>query len=166
MPDLELIRTREDARLYALPGVGNLRVGGWLTRRVEASTGGESYTFDKRGFFSPYFTATDAATGAVVGELHPRAIRRGGTVRWRGGDWELKPAAAFRERYALSAPGFTREVATVEGRGWGRRPVKVATDDAVAIDPGLLLFVVFAVRILAEDASSVASSTASTAAMG
>jgi hypothetical protein len=166
MPELELIRTREDRKLYTLPGVGNLRVGGWLTRKVEASTGGASYSFDKRGFFGPYFTATDTATGTVVGELHPRAIRRGGTVAWRDAEWQLKPAAALRERYALNAPGSDREVATIEGRGWGKRPVKVATDDATAIDPGLLLFVVFAVQILAEDANAGGGAAASTAAMG
>jgi hypothetical protein len=165
MPDLELIRTREDRKLYALPGVGNLRVGGWLSRRVEASTGGEAYTFDKRGLLGSVFTAHDAS-GAQIAEFRPRTIKRGGTVVWRGTEWQLRPAAAFKERYALTRPDDEQELATVEGRGWGGRPVRVSTADATAVDPGLLLFVVFAVRILAEDASSVASSTASTAAMG
>ena len=64
------------------------------------------------------------------------------------------------------APGSDRELATVEGRGWGKRPVKITTDDATAIDPGLLLFVVYAVRILAEDVNTGGGAAASTAAMG
>ncbi len=166
MPELELIRTRDDRRLYAVPGVGNLRVGGWLSRTVEASAGGESYTFEKRGILGRVFTATDRASGAPAGELRPRAIRRGGAIVWRGAEWDLRPAALLRERYALARPGEDRELATVEGRGWGRRPVTIATDDATAIDPGLLLFVVFAVRVLAEDVSASSGAGASTAAIG
>jgi hypothetical protein len=166
MPELELIRTREDRRLYALPGVGNLRVGGWLSRSVEASTGGESYIFEKRGILGRVFTAVDVAGGAQVAEFRPRSIRRGGTIVWRTNEWELRPAALLSERYALARPGDAVEVATVEGVGWGRRPVRVATGDATAIAPGLLLFVVFAVRVLAEDTSASASAGASTAAIG
>ena len=166
MPELELIRTRDDRKLYVLPGVGNLRVGGWLTRKVEASTGGEAYVFDKRGLFGSVFTAADASTGAPVGEFRPRSIRRGGTIEWRGGEWTLRPASAFKERYALSLPGRDHELATVEGHGWGKRPVTITTDDATAIDPGLLLFVVYAVRILAEDTNTAGGAGASTAAIG
>jgi hypothetical protein len=166
MPELELIRTRDDRRLYALPGVGNLRLGGWLSAKVEASTGGDTYTFQKRGILGRVFTATDARTGAQVAEFRPRSIRRGGTITWQATEWDLRPAALLSERYALARPGQDRELATVEGRGWGKRPVTVTTDDATAIDPGLLLFVVFAVRVLAEDMSTAASSGASTAAIG
>lgn len=165
MPELELIRTREDRRLYALPGVGNLRVGGWLTRKVEASTGGDTYTFDKRGLFSSTFVATDAS-GTTAGEFRAGAIRRGGKVAWRGVEYHLRPASAFKERYALTRPGDERELATVEGHGWGKRPVTVATADATAIDPGLLLFVVYAVRILAEDVNNAGGTAATTAAVG
>jgi hypothetical protein len=166
MPELELIRTREDRRLYALPGVGNLRVGGWLSRTVEASTGGESYIFEKRGIFGRVFTAVDSASGAQVAELRPRSVRRGGTIVWRTAEWELRPAALLAERYALARPGEARELATVESSGWGRRPVRVATDDATAVDPGLLLFVVFAVRVLAEDMNASAASGSSAATIG
>jgi hypothetical protein len=165
MPELELIRTREDRRLYALPGVGNLRVGGWLSRTVEASSGGESYIFEKRGIFGRVFTATDAS-GAQVAEFRPRSVRRGGTIVWRTTEWELRPASFLAERYALARPGEARELATVESSGWGRRPVRVATDDATAVDPGLLLFVVFAVRVLAEDMNASAASGSSAAAIG
>jgi hypothetical protein len=166
MPELELIRTRDDRKLYVLPGVGNLRVGGWLSRKVEASTGGEAYIFDKRGLFGSVFTAAEADGGAPVAEFRPRSIRRGGRVVWRDAEWELRPAAMLTERYALARPGQDRELATVEGHGWGKRPVTITTDDATAIDPGLLLFVVYAVRILAEDVNSAGGAGASTAAIG
>jgi hypothetical protein len=167
MPELELIRSRDDHKLYVLPGVGNLRVGGWLSgRRVAASTGGEAYVFDKRGLFSSVFTAIEAEGGAAVAEFRPRSIRRGGRVVWRGAEWDLRPAAMLKERYALTRPGQDHELATVEGHGWGKRPVTIATDDATAIDPGLLLFVVYAVRILAEDVNAAGGAAASTAAVG
>lgn len=165
MPELELIRTRDDRKLYALPGVGNLRLGGWLSGKVEASTGGETYTFQKRGIFGRVFSAVDAS-GTQVAEFRPRSIRRGGRITWGQTEWDLRPAAMLTERYALTRPGQDHELATVEGRGWGKRPVTVSTDDATAIDPGLLLFVVFAVRVLAEDMNTAGSAGASTAAIG
>ena len=96
--------------------------------------------------------ATDTG-GAVVGEFEARAIRRGGALRWRGKEYALRPASSWRERYAL-ADG-DRELAVLEGKGWGRRPVKVTVGDE-GVDPGLLLFAAFVVRGLAEDASGAA----------
>jgi hypothetical protein len=52
-------------------------------------------------------------------------------------------------------------LAVFEGKGWGRRPVKVTVDDPRALDPGLLLFAAFVVRGLGEDASAAAGATAS-----
>ena len=71
----------------------------------------------------------------------------------------LRPASRWRERHAL-ADG-DRELAVFEGKGWGRRPVKVTTDDPAALDPGLLLFAAFLVRGLAEDAGAAAVTTSS-----
>jgi hypothetical protein len=56
--------------------------------------------------------------------------------------------------------------AVLDGKGWGKRPVKVTIDDPNAVDPGLLLFAVFVVRRLAEDAATVASSGSSATATG
>ena len=67
---------------------------------------------------------------------------------------ELRPASAWRSRYAL-ADG-DRELAIFDGKGWGKRPVAVIIDDLSAVDPGLVLFAAFVVRGLAEDASSAA----------
>jgi hypothetical protein len=71
----------------------------------------------------------------------------------------LRPASRWRERYAL-ADG-DHELAVFEGKGWGRRPVKITVDDPRAPDPGLLLFAAFVVRGLGEDASAAAGATAS-----
>jgi hypothetical protein len=51
----------------------------------------------------------------------------------------------------------------LDGRGWGRRPVKVSVDDPDALEPGLLLFAVFVVRGLAEDAGTAAAAGATAA---
>jgi len=73
----------------------------------------------------------------------------------------LRPASRWRERYAL-ADG-DRELAVLDGKGWGKRPVKITTEDPAAVEPGLLLFAVFVVRGLAEDAGAAAASTAGAA---
>jgi hypothetical protein len=92
--------------------------------------------------------------GAVVGEFEPRTVRRGGVLRWAGRELALRPASAWRERYAL-ADG-DRELAILAGKGWGRRPVKVSVDDLDILEPGVLPFATFVVRGLAEDAGAAA----------
>jgi hypothetical protein len=150
MADLELTRTPDDRPLYALEGVG-LRLEGLTSRRATAEAGGASWRISRRSFWGRALEATDAA-GTAVGEFEPRGMRRGGTVRWAGRDLALRPASRSRERYAL-ADG-DREVVVLDGRGWGRGPVKVTLDDdPTTIDAGLLLFAAFVVRGLAEDAA-------------
>jgi hypothetical protein len=162
MAELELTRTREDHSLYALEGVGTLRLKGWLSRTATVEAGTRSYEVARRGLFSPVTEATDAA-GSTVGTFRGRTLKRGGTLTWMGKEYTLRPASLFKERYAL-ADG-DRELATIEGKGWGKRPVAITADDATAADPGLLLFAAFVVRGLAEDASSSAGG-ASVAATG
>jgi hypothetical protein len=163
MVDLELTRTRDDRRLYALERVGTLRLQGFASRGATVQADGSSWRIARRGFWQRLIEATDAS-GTVVGEYEPRSVRRGGTVRWAGRDLVLRPASSWRERYAL-ADG-DRELAVLDGKGWGRRPVKVTVDDAEPVDPGLLLFAAFIVRGLAEDAGSAAGAGAATAATG
>src|SRR4051812_35341815 len=79
-----------------------------------------------------------------------------------GRELTLRPASSWRERYAL-AEG-ERELVLIDGKSWGRRPVKVTLADPTAIEPGLLLFAAFIVRQLAVSADST-SSAATTAAM-
>ena len=76
----------------------------------------------------------------------------------------MRPASAWRERYALTEGD--RELALFAGKGWGRRPVQVTVNDPAAVDAGLLLFTAFVVRRLAEDAGSSAAVASSAAASG
>ena len=163
MPDLELTRTPGDRRLYALQGVGTLRLQGFASRTASAEAGGTSWRIARRGFWRRRIEATDAA-GTAVGEFEPRSLRRGGTLRWAGREFALRPASSWRERYAL-ADG-DHELAVLDGKAWGRRPVKVTLDDSETVEPGLLLFAAFVVRGLAEDAGSAAGAGAATAATG
>jgi hypothetical protein len=159
MPELELTRSREDRKLYVLDGVGTLRLRGWTSRAATAEAEGRSWEIERRGIFTSGFEATDAS-GATVGAFHGRTLRRGGTLQWGERELELRPASAWRSRYAL-ADG-ERELAIFDGKGWGKRPVAIVVDDLGAIDPGLVLFTAFVVRGLAEDASSAGGSTAAT----
>ena len=161
--ELELTRTPNDRRLYALEGVGTLRLAGFGSRAAMAEAGGSTWRLGRRRFWHRDIQATDA-TGVEVGEFEPRTLRRGGTLRWAGRELSLRPASAWRERYAL-ADG-DRELALLDGKGWGRRPVKVSVDDLGAAEPGLLLFATFVVRGLAEDAGAAAGAGASAAATG
>jgi hypothetical protein len=82
-----------------------------------------------------------------------------------GRELTLRPSSAWRERYALAEDD--RELATLEGKGWGRRPVKVTVGDGEVTEPGLLLFAAFVVRGLAEDTGgATAAVTSSTTASG
>jgi hypothetical protein len=161
--ELELTRTPNDRRLYVLKGVGTLRLLGFGSRAATAETDGSTWRLARRRFWQRGIQATDT-TGAVVGEFEPRTLRRGGALRWAGRELSLRPASAWRERYAL-ADG-DHELAILDGKGWGRRPVKVGGDDLGALEPGLLLFATFVVRGLAEDAGAAAGAGASTAATG
>ena len=162
MADLELTRTQGDRRLYSLEGVGTLRLQGLLSRSAIAEAEGQSWRFTTHGLLKRRVEASDAA-GTAMGEFEPRTVRRGGIVRWDGKELALRPASSWRERYAL-ADG-DRELALFDGKGWGRRPVKVTVDEPGSIEPGLLLLAAFVVRGLAEDAGSAAAG-ASTAATG
>jgi hypothetical protein len=157
MAELDLKRTGTDRRLYAIEGVGTLRLEGLGGRMATAEAAGESWHITRRGFWRRVLQATDRAEH-VVGEFHPRGMRRGGTLRWEGHELALRPASRWRERYAL-ADG-DRELAVFDGKGWGRQPVRVSVDDPGAMEPGLLLFSAFVVRGLAADASSAAGGAA------
>jgi hypothetical protein len=156
MAELELSRSPDDRRRYALGGVGTLRFEGLGKRSATAEAATGSWRFARRGFLRRGTEATDAAGGAV-GSYEPRGLRRGGTLHWSGRELALRPASRWRERYAL-ADG-ERELAVFDGKAWGRHPVKV-TVDADAVDPGLLLFAAFVVRGLAEDAETAAVTAA------
>ena len=162
MAELELTRSKDDRRRYELDGVGSLRLQGWASRSASAEAPGRSWQFGRRGFLRPVVEATDAA-GGVAGTFKGSGIKRGGTLRWGDRGLQLRPASVWRERYALA--DRDRELATFEGKGWGKRPVKVTVEDPAAVDPALLLFTAFVVRGLAEDANSAAGGAAAAGAV-
>jgi hypothetical protein len=154
MAELELTRSPDDRRLYALQGVGTLRLEGLTASRATAEADGRTWQLAPRGRWRGDVEATDAA-GTAVGEFEPRGgLHRGGTVRWGGRELALRPASRWHERYAL-ADG-DRELAVFDGKGWGKRPVNVTLEDPGAMEPGLVLFAAFVVRKLAEDAGAAA----------
>jgi hypothetical protein len=163
MTDLELTRTPGDRRLFALGEIGTLRFEGLVSRAAVAEAGTRRWRIARHGFWGRVVEATDE-TGAVVGDFTPRGLRRGGTLRWGGRELGLRPSSAWRERYALV--DGEREIATLDGKGWGRRPVAVSVADVDTIDPGLLLFSAFVVRRLAEDANAAAGAGAGAASSG
>ena len=164
MVDLELTRAPGDRRLYNLEGVGSLRLQGLFSRTAIAGADERSWRLTSTGLWGRRIEVTDAV-GVVAGAFEPRGIRRGGVLRWDGRELALRPASSWRERYALV--DGDRELALLDGKGWGRRPVKVTVDDPGAVDAGLLLFAVFVVRRLAEDGgSNAAATTSSTGATG
>lgn len=161
MADLELTRSPDDRRLYVLAGVGTLRLEGWTSRRAIAEAGADIWRIARRGFWQRTIEAVDPA-GVTVGWFEPRALRRGGAVRWDGRELALRPASVWRERYALAVGD--RELVILDGKGWGRRPVRVTVEEPGAIEPGLLLFASFVVRSLAEDAQAAAGAGAAASA--
>ena len=163
MADLELKRTARDRRLYELDGIGTLRLQGLASRSATAEAGGKRWQIGHRRFWQRGIEATDEAE-TVVGEFQPNSLRRGGTLRWAGRELTLRPASSWKERYALTEDD--RELATLEGKGWGRRPVKVTVGDGEATEPGLLLFATFVVRGLAEDAGGASAAVAASASGG
>jgi hypothetical protein len=157
MTELELTRSPGDRKLYLLDGVGTLRLDGWLSRGATAEADGRTWRLRRRGFWRTQAEAIDAA-GAVAGRYEPRGLRRGGTVHWGDRSYQLRAASAWRERYAL-ADG-EHELALFDGKGWGRRPVRISVEDLAAVEPALLLFGAYVVRGLAEDASAAAGGAA------
>lgn len=162
MPELELTRTPGDRKAYVLDGVGTLRLRGWFGRSASAETahGDRSWELTQKGVFRTLIEAFDSA-GTPIGAYEPRAIRRGGSLTWHSHAYGLRPASAWKERYALT--DGDRELAIIDGKGWGKRPVKVLVDDLSALPPGLLLFTVYVVRTLAENAQTAAAAGATAA---
>jgi hypothetical protein len=151
MTDLELRRTPHDRRVYEIDGVGTLRHDGFGSRRPPAEAREGSWQITRSGLLRRVVEAADAA-GSPVGRFEAHGLRRGGTLRWSEREFTLRAASMWRERYAL-ADG-ERELVVLDGKGWGKKPVKLTVEDVDEVDPGLLLFAAFVVRGLAEDSAS------------
>ena len=162
MVELELKRTRHDRDLYELENVGTLRLEGVVSTRATAEAGANRWRIARRGLWRQ-LQATDVA-GTVVGAFERRLIG-GSHVYWRDRRYTLRRASLWRGRYALADGDTDREVALLDAKGWGKRPVKITVDHQPALDPGLLLFTAFVVHTLAAD-SSAGSSAAVIAATG
>ncbi len=160
MIELELTRSSEDRHVYLLDGVGSLRFAGFGSGNAVAEAGGASWQFARRGLWRT-IEATDAA-GTTIGSFASRALRGGGTLRWQGRDYLLRPVGFWRNRYELAEGELG--LAVLDPKGWGKRPVKVLATDPDRIDAGLLLFATWVSHLLAGEASSAAG--ASTATMG
>jgi len=158
MPDLELTRAQGERHLYVLHGVGKLRLGGLAARTAIAEAGERSWRIERRRLRERGIQATDAA-GTPVGVFEQGGMRRGGTLRWDRRELTLRPSSRWRERYMLV--DGDRELAVLDGRGWGKRPVKMTVEQPAAIEPGLLLFAAFVVRRLAAGAAAAAGVAAS-----
>ncbi len=154
MSELVLTRTAESRRVYALAGVGRLRLIGWTSRRATAEADGRRWEIARRGVLHGVIRATDEA-GGVVGEFHGRLSRGGGALHWGERELELRREGRWRERYTLAESG--RVLARIAGKSYGKRPVTVDLADGDPADPGLLLFATFVVRSLAADAAAAAS---------
>ena len=159
--EIELTRNGSDRSLYVLGDVGTLRLEGRFSRSAVAEAGSRSWRFDRVGFWRRTLRATDLS-GAVVGEFNRREWRRGGAFEWGGRTYMLRPTSMLRERYALA--GDEGELALIDARGWGKRPVGLTVVNA--LDPGLLLFAAFVSDLLAQEAFSSAGGGASAGAMG
>jgi hypothetical protein len=160
--ELELTRAPNDRHHYHLHGIGTIRRdGGMFSTSFIAESAGHSWRFTRRGILRQQLEAT-TSDGTVVGMFLPKTIRRGGLLDWDTRSLTLHPASLGRERYALREAD--RDVIFVEGKSWGRRPVKLTLIQPGGIDPGLVLFTAYVVHRLAIDAASMAGSVAATTA--
>ena len=146
---LQLTPTLGDRRLYALNGVGTLRLTGWAARTATAEAGGLAWEITCHGLLGPAIQAADAA-GSIVGEYRARTLHRSGRLRWRDRELAVRPDNLWRERYVLVEDD--RRLATIEAKRWGRQPVHLRVEGAAEFEPGLLLFAAFVVGTLAQNA--------------
>jgi hypothetical protein len=153
MAELALTRKAGDKRRYDLAGMGTLRLGGWASRWATAEAGERRWGFARRGILRSVIEATDP-DGTVVGAFAGRSLKRGGALRWEEHEYRLEPDSMWKERYVLL--DGERRLASLDGKGWGKRPVRLEVDDDADLPLGLLLFTAFVVRALAADAASAA----------
>jgi hypothetical protein len=134
--------------------VGSLRLEGWGKRRATLDAAGRSWQAAPTGFWKRRVEATDAA-GSPVAQFEPRSMRRGGVLRVGGRELRIEPASKWKERYALK--DGERELALLDAKTRGGRPVRITVEDPSTVEPLLLLFAAFLVRRLAEDAAAAAT---------
>jgi hypothetical protein len=144
--EIGLVPTLEGFPRFALEGVGTLRVeGDW--HGASATANGAHWRFAGSGLWSLRWNATAAGEPAGAYRHRARALRWGhrelrlrrGSL-WRKFGW--RAPFAGRTRYVLSEGG--RTLAEIEeNMRWAHRPINIEAHDPGALEPGLLLFVVF-----------------------
>lgn len=152
MVELELTRTAQDRRTYALPGVGTVTVRGIFSSGATIVAGGRRWEVTREHFWSGALRLV--ADGQQAGRFRPSALRRSGAIEWGTRMFELRAASVWRERYALV--DGKEELAVLSSRGWGKQPVSVLVRDLAAVDGPLLLFAAYVVPRLADDGTSAA----------
>jgi hypothetical protein len=145
---MQLVRDAADGDLWVLDGVGTLRRTGRVSRAATAEAGGARWQIVRHGWVRPGFAATDAATGAVVGELPGQWLGRGERLRWSDRDLVLRGAGG--DGHALF--DGERRLAAMTPRRAGKRRLDVVVDDP-GVEPGLLLFMAFVVQAYSDDTS-------------
>ena len=148
--DLELNRSPQDTRLYALEGVGKVRIEGRFATRATAKVADGRWTFARR---AGRVVALDPA-GEVAGRFSPHLLGGSGTLTWRDREFGLGGASGRRERYALV--DGDRELAQLDAGTWGKRPVAISIVDLGDVEPALLLFTAWVVRLLARGPTAAA----------
>lgn len=100
-----------------------------------------------------------------VGTLRLEGLgSRTATVEAGAQSWRIVRGRFWQRRIQLAEGD--RELVVLDGKGWGRRPVRVTVDELGAVGPGLLLFAAFVVRRLAADAGSASGAGATVSAGG
>ena len=149
MTAIELTCDLVDGDLWVLESIGTLRRTGRISRAATAEAGGRSWSIVRFGWVRTGFRATDE-TGATAGELPGRLMRRSETLRWGDRALTLRPDDGRPGGYVLR--DGERPLAAMAPKREGKRPLHVVVEDP-AIDPGLLLFMVFVVQAYSDDAS-------------
>jgi hypothetical protein len=148
-PDGCLCRIAGD--VYEIASVGTLKRGDVFWRTATATAAGRTWQLQRRGILSLRwrFSAIDAA-GIAVGAYHRWGRWRdggGGELFWGDRGFVLRPHSLLWPLHFELFDG-THKLARLQYR---RRDCPAAVWDE-ALDPGLLLFVVFVVRRLLSDA--------------
>jgi hypothetical protein len=143
---VRLTRSANDRRLYAVKGVGTLRLTGLTGRAATVEAGGRNWQITHRGIWRPVVQAADAA-GAVVGEFRGGSLERDRTLQWANRALALRRDRARSDRYILREDDH--KLVIFDGKGLSKRRVDIIVNEAIDIDPGLLLFSIFVIQTLA-----------------
>lgn len=145
MRPAELVPSPGDRRLYAVKGIGTVRVTGWTWHAATAEAHGRSWQITRQRIWPSVIQAADAA-GDIVGEFRGRRLHHNTTLRWFDRELALTTDRLRCDRYILVEDD--RTLATIDGTGSGKHPLNITINGTAEVDPGLLLFAAYVVRTL------------------